>query len=103
MNPKATPYWTSTEASVWREFLNTDTGKKLLRFLAEEAPSLLRKGDVNEILIRSGEVANHHDVLAALIDLTGTNEVQHVEETVSGSEYPPLEDDSQWPGDKINS
>ena len=94
MTPDKT-YWTSTEAGEWKLFLNTDTGKKLLLYLVEGEPTLLKKGDTNEILIRSGEVSQHKEVLSTLLYLTGAETNEQLDIPPSPN-YPSLTDDDAW-------
>jgi hypothetical protein len=91
--------WTSDNAKVWREFLDTTTGQRLLRLIAQEEPELLSKGDVNEILIRSGELRHHKSLVSLFLFLVG--EIVEEQPTVSLA-YPPLDDDKYWEGDKLN-
>lgn len=98
MNPQK-PYWTSTEAAVWKDFLGTETGKRLLRFLAEAEPALLTKGETNEILIRAGQVRQHKEILSDLLDLTGGIEIQPEDDVVDN--FPSLYDDNKWDGKKL--
>lgn len=95
------PYWTSAEAGEWKSFLGTETGKKLLRYLAEGEPYLLPGGGVNEILIRSGEVKQHKEILSTLIELTGAD-ISEPPALHSDETYPPLTDDERWDGPKLN-
>lgn len=95
-------YWTSTEASVWKDFLKTGTGQRLLRYLAESEPFLLRHGDINAILIRSGEVAQHKQIVSELLELTGAVDALEPETNLSPN-YPPLDADEHWEGAKLNN
>ncbi len=85
--------WLPTDQERWAAFLETDTGKRLLPCAAESAPQLLAEGDVNKILIRSGEVRGYQNVLQNLI-LMAHPSAKTV--TIQGSEYPSLTDDAQW-------
>jgi hypothetical protein len=93
--------WTSSNASDLREFFSSETGVKVLRALALEEPELLRKGDTNEILIRSGETAQHKYLTSFLLSLTGDNFELNEDVTVSDA-YPDPTDDSKWDGPKID-
>lgn len=93
--------WTSVDAAELTNFLKTQTGVKLLRALAIEEPPLLRKGDTNEILIRSGEVSHHKHLLSFLLTLTGEI-IQHQDEDTKQNPYPSLTDDEAWEGPKLN-
>lgn len=92
--------WLTTDQERWAAFLETETGKRLLPHLAESAPQLLPKGDINEILIRTGEVRGYQNVLRDLI--LAAHPTAKVTPSQSTSEYPPLTDDSKWnDGEKL--
>lgn len=91
--------WLHTDQERWAAFLDTETGKRLLPHLAESAPQLLPKGDINEILIRTGEVRGYQNVLRDLI-LAAHPTAKVTPQTTS--EYPSLTDDSKWnDGEKL--
>jgi hypothetical protein len=69
------------------------TGKRLLPKLLEACPSNLRKGDVNEILIRSGEVLGWKEAVQGLLALAH-RPVTNVNDQPES--FPNLEDDSKW-------
>jgi hypothetical protein len=92
--------WTSVDAQAWKEFLATNSGKKLLRAVASEKPELLSKGETNEIFIRSGEARHHDNLIAFLLTLTGAD--TEIDDDISQeSTYAALDDDSQWDGPKL--
>jgi len=93
-------HWTSTDAAELKSFLKTETGLRLLHAIALEEPELLRKGDTNEILIRSGEVAQHKHVASFILTLTGETFEHHEDSSVNN--YPSLTDDAAWDGPKLN-
>jgi hypothetical protein len=85
--------WTLVDEERWAKWLQTETGKRLLPRLAESTPMLLASGDVNAILIRSGEVRGFQAVLSQLLAMShATPEKQ----TSNSQAYPPLEDDTAW-------
>lgn len=86
--------WLPTDQERWAAFLETETGKRLLPHLAESAPQLLAAGDINAILIRSGEVRGYQSVLKDLILAAHPTAKETPSTTVS--EYPPLTDDAKW-------
>jgi hypothetical protein len=94
--------WSSGDASELREFLKTSTGTKVLRALALEEPLLLRSGETNGILIRSGEVAQHKYLTSFLLDLTGEFFEHHDDGNSVSNDYPSLTDDNAWDGPKLN-
>jgi len=84
--------WDSNDVLIWREFLKTPTGLRLIPKLLESVPSLLSKGDTNEILIRSGEVRGVQLAVQTVISLTAISP-SILKATL---EYPDLEDDDSW-------
>lgn len=66
--------------------------------MTERFPALLGRGDVNAILIRSGEYRGCQLLIHAILELAFPNEIKEV----PVSAYPNLEDDSQWPGEKLD-
>ena len=85
--------WLPTDQERWANFLETETGKRLLPHLAESAPQLLSEGDINKILIRSGEVRGYQNVLRDLI--LAAHPSAKIEPSTA-TEYPPLTDDKKW-------
>jgi len=85
--------WIQTDAENLARFLESDTGKRLLPKLAEHCPVLFDKGDINAILIRSGEVRAWTGMIESLLALA-----HPVPETATknATEYPPLTDDAAW-------
>jgi len=96
------PEWDEVEdRQIWRQFLETRTGKRLIPKTLDSCPVLLGKGDTNEILIRNGELRGIQLVIQSLLSLSRVE--QPIESVESDSAYPPLDDDSKWSdGQKIN-
>lgn len=89
--------WNSDDVITFRNFLeSTRTGRKILPKLLESTPPLLSKGHVNAILIRNGEVRGVQIIANAFLQLA--NPLPEVAKTIDN--YPPLEDESKWDGDK---
>ena len=63
--------------------------------MVESVPALLVKGDVNEILIRSGEVRGWQEALKALLSLAAIQPTEQKPEPFNKS-YPDPADDDQW-------
>lgn len=84
--------WLATDSENLARFLETETGKRLLPRLVEHAPALLASGDVNAILIRSGEVRAWTRLAETLLGLA------HPEPPAKpqAPEYPALTDDAAW-------
>lgn len=90
--------WTSENVEIWRQFLNTPTGQRLIPKMLEATPGLLPNGDTNSILIRSGEVRGVQLAANTLLDMTRIAPEAPVE---TQTDYPDLTDDSKWPGEKL--
>lgn len=86
--------WIFTDAERLQSFLESETGKRFIAQLASKAPLLLASGDVNSILIRSGEVRAFSSVVQMIIDLAHP-EPPPQDNPVSKA-HPDLEDDSAW-------
>lgn len=84
--------WIFTDAERLATFLDTDTGKRLIAKLVDTAPPLLASGDVNAILIRSGEVRGISGMIQTLMALAHPAPPS----PSSSDTHPPLEDDAAW-------
>lgn len=94
--------WSSEDESNWNGFLQTNSGRRLLPKLVEGAPALFEAGDVNKILIRSGQLMGFQKAVSDLLALTHTQPVAPA--TAQSEAYPPLEDDAKWSdGEKLQS
>lgn len=84
--------WTANDSENLARFLETETGRRLVPKLVEHKPSLLDGGEINRILIRSGEVRAFDNMVEALFILA------HPAPPVQAPapEYPALEDDRHW-------
>lgn len=89
-----TAEWTSDDAINLRNFLGSKTGERLVVHLGEFVPELLGGGDVNAILIRSGEVKGASATLAHLVSLTV--EVPDTLPERNPDKHPSLDDESAW-------
>lgn len=85
--------WDSTDVAIWRQFLDTRTGTRLIPKLLESVPALLSGGDVNAILIRSGDVRGFSSAARILLSLTQESPVAPV---AAPTNYAALEDDGAW-------
>jgi hypothetical protein len=90
--------WTSIDSDNFAKFLDTETGRRLVPKLAALVPALLDKGDVNAILIRSGEVRGYQDVIQQLLFLAHPPPPA---QTAQSTEYPDLLDNTKWSGAKL--
>lgn len=84
--------WTAFDAEILAKFLETDTGKRLIPKLVETKPELLAGGEINAILIRSGEVRSFDRMVTELLTLA--HPPAPIPQPVS--EYPPLTRDEAW-------
>lgn len=88
----ASPEWSSEDTLIFRQFLESPVGRRLIPALVEKVPGLKDGGDLNAILIRSGEVRGFQASVRELLELAypppGPTPVRE--------EYPNLEDDSKW-------
>lgn len=88
--------WTSDDVLNWQKFLTSQTGSRLIPRVLEFIPDLLAKGDINEILIRSGEVRGWRSCIHQLIFLTSVVEAKTFPNTPPN--FPPLDEDLAWSG-----
>jgi hypothetical protein len=92
--------WIHTDSENWAAFLETGTGKRLIPEVVRAFPELLASGDVNAILIRSGEVRAYQRIVDLLLTLAHPPVVPSF---AAPNEYPRLEDDAAWnDGQKIS-
>lgn len=93
--------WDSEDIQILRSFLETRTGSRLLPKIVEQVPTLLAKGDTNEVLIRSGLVLGSQSAIRTLLSLARPEPNSPEQES---NHYPALTDDAQWnDGQKIKS
>ena len=86
--------WDDVEdRTIWRQFLESRTGRRVIPKVLETCPALLPGGDSNNILIRSGEVRGFQMVLQALIALS---EPEVKQKSEAPTAYPALDDDAAW-------
>lgn len=86
--------WLVTDQEKWAAFLDSETGKRLIAAVADSAPPLLCKGEINEILIRTGEVRGIQACLRELISRAHPS--APVAEVDARTAYPALENDAAW-------
>lgn len=86
--------WLHTDEQALAAFLETPTGRRLIPKLLEQTPTLLEKGEQNEILIRLGKVAGYQEVARTILLLA--HPAPKVADNDSGA-LPPLENDELWP------
>ena len=85
--------WTQVDAEKLAAFLDTETGRRFIPKLVENAPPLFDGGDTNKILIRAGEVRGFQTVVREIISLAHPPPPSP---SAPANEYPPLENDSAW-------
>ena len=86
--------WTTTDEIALAAFLETPTGCRFIPALVKNAPGLLPGGDINAILIRSGEVRAFQTVIESIFILA--HPPAPLPATSESSEYPRLENDAAW-------
>lgn len=84
--------WDSNDEVVFRTFLLTETGKRLVPKVFESAPVLLDSGDTNSILIRTGTLLGFQLAIRSLLDLAYMPPAP----VTPTSEYPDLLDNAAW-------
>lgn len=89
-----TAEWNSDDAKNLRNFLGTQTGERLMVHLGQSVPELLGGGDVNAILIRSGEVKGGSALLVHFVSLT--SQIPDSVITPKKDNHPDLDDDSAF-------
>lgn len=91
--------WSSEDAQNLRGFLESVSGQRFLIHLAESCPELLGGGEINSILIRSGEVKGHSAVVNLVVSLTV--EVPDTLPERKSERYPDIDDESKWPDENL--
>lgn len=91
--------WDSEDQAHWREFLMTRAGQRLLPKVLESAPTLLAKGETNELMIRSGELRGWSECVRTFLSLTAPAPAPTAEPT----NYPDLNNDAAWSDGKITT
>ena len=84
--------WLSNDEQRLAAFLDTETGKRFIPKLVENAPPLLASGDSNAILIRSGELRGYQEVVRTILMLAHPAPPQQQQHPG----YAAPEDDSAW-------
>jgi len=84
--------WTSVEAKILRDFLNSDAGQLALEWVAYKAPELLNGEHKGKTLVASGEVKGYHGAMSTLWNLT----VEQPTEAKTPEAYPSIDDESAW-------
>lgn len=88
--------WDEVEdREILAQFLRTRTGQRLLPKVVESAPLLLAGGEINSILIRSGELRGFQAALNTLLALSEIEQKVSDGNPIAGA-YPRLSDDSAW-------
>lgn len=85
--------WDSNDTTNWKNFLGTKTGLRLVPKILEQVPALLSKGEINEILIKSGEVRGFSIAVQTALSLSSPPPLPNKPEP---SAYPDLLDNSAW-------
>lgn len=85
--------WSGEDASLLRNFLESETGKRALYHLSEAQPELLDGKDTGMTLVASGRVGGYSLALKTLLSLmvAPPPSVPEVHD-----EWPDLDDDASW-------
>jgi len=86
--------WTSEDVVLFRQFLATRTGQRLIPKMLEETPVLLADGEINAICIRSGEVRGMQKAARALLVMAYPP--KEVPTSDPATDYPDLHNDDKW-------
>jgi hypothetical protein len=88
--------WDSTDAGILQIFFETPVGQKVLTILHGRIPGLLEGGELNKVLIRSGQVAGAQMIFDSLVSLIVEIpvELQQIQKTEDS--YPSLDDSQAW-------
>lgn len=85
--------WNGENAALLRDFLETETGKRMLFHLSENAPELQDGSDNGKTLVASGRVGGYSLALKNLLSLV-VEPPQTVPEV--HDEWPDLDNDEAW-------
>jgi hypothetical protein len=88
--------WTSDDALRLKEFLDSQTGIRVLQFLDLSAPEITDGAHAHKALVMSGRVAQHHETLNNLFKLTYENPNEPIVPTTASDNYKSLDDDAAW-------
>lgn len=98
--PTNTPKdWSSENSRTLRNFLATETGTRLMEWLAYYAPELLDGSDVNKTLVASGVYKGYHKAVSQIISLV----TEQPKEAEAPEMYPSLDNDGAWEDTADNS
>lgn len=93
------PEWESPDASAWREFLSSVTGRKLFPLLLLDRPKLTG-ATVEQTALNAKALEGFYGAVNFLSSLAATTVTQA--ETPTATAYPPLESDDHWDGPKLH-
>lgn len=85
--------WTQVDSERLAAFLDSETGKRFIPKLVENAPPLYEGGDTNKILIRSGQVLGFQIIVREIISLAHPPPPSPMNPP---PQYADLTDDAAW-------
>ena len=97
LTPTPAPDWESPDVSAFRQFVESDLGKKVFAVLVSQRPLLT--GRTTEEAALSGKLVQGFELAVTALILMA----YPVKEDASArlpSNYPPLDDDERWDGTK---
>lgn len=84
--------WTHTDELALAAFLDSPAGRRFIPALVANSPGLLPGGEINAVLIRSGEVRAFQEVVKGIFLLAHPPAPMQA----PTSAYPDLENDRAW-------
>jgi hypothetical protein len=89
--------WASEDASKLREFLNSQTGHRVMQVLAMGAPELLDGDHKNKTLVSAGRLTGYQMAIETMFRLTYENPNENAPVAApAGENYQSLDDDAAW-------
>lgn len=87
------PLWSDEDMVLWRAFLETQTGKRVIHKMMEACPPLPEGGEINAILIRVGVVRGLGLAAQGLLALAQPTPKDTAAPSLG---YEQLENDAAW-------
>ena len=89
--------WTSEDAVRLKEFLNSQTGNRVMQILAMGAPELLDGTHKNKTLVSAGMLTGYQAAITNMVKLTYENPNDPVvSDAPPQGNYQSLDDDAAW-------
>jgi hypothetical protein len=88
--------WSSEDSARLKEFLNSQTGSRVLEVLAIQAPELLDGSHPNKALVAAGTLAGYQGAISTIFRLTYENPNPPDPKSEAPTSYQSLDDDAAW-------